>query len=710
MLRTRILLIALGIVTLIVGLFGYGAWLRERAAQAEHDRLRLALMGQAWELVSQAAIDQTTALTLGLFDQQELIEAIRQDSQAQVQGVLGRPLEEAVATTDLVRFDLYSAEADLLFSSDAVYFATRLFGTGQPVPLDRATTLSGVRISDDQVQGLSVVPLFDGDQRLATTVITIDLAPGLALLADLLAADVVVLDRSGAPLGDVAAKAYATVLADVDPMRPELVTRRLDDTTLELTTAIAVDVGGGRSATVVGIQDISATAGQGDIALLVTVLWTLLAALVPLGLLWLYLSRAFRPLDDAIDALSQLSRGRTDHYAELRSGDDEIGQIGRAIEVFRDNTLQIERLADLEERRRRRQARFLRRQMTSLGQTLDEEGRASAMEDLRQIELIGSESEPAADRAEQDAPAFSDQLGLIGMALERMTARVRSQQEDMNALIAELREALALKTRLISLEQELEVARQMQQNVLPRAFPALPGFALAAQMRPAREVGGDFYDVFRIDDRRTAIVIADVSGKGVPAAFFMLITRTLLKALALEGRGPARTVARLNELLSGENEEMMFVTLFYAELDPLERRLTYANCGHNEPILVSGGSAVPLPSTGGVALAVQDDLAFEERTIEMAANSTLVLFTDGVTEAFDSDGHMFSDHRLIGLLDDLQEQDDASAMLTDILQAVDQFSGDAPQSDDITLMVLSALGHEVAQTASGRQRRVAAAE
>jgi phosphoserine phosphatase RsbU/P len=707
MLRTRILLIALGIVTLIVGLFGYGAWLRERAAENEHDRLRLALMGQAWALVSQAAIDQTAALTLGLFDHQQLIEAIRQDSQAQVLGVLGRPLEEAVATTDLVRFDLYSAEADLLFSSDAIYFASRLFGTDQPVPLDRTTTLSGIRINDDQVQGLSVVPLFDGDQRVATAVITIDLTPGLALLADQLAADVVVLDRSGAPVQDLGANAYATVLKDIDPVRPQLVTQRLDDKTLELTTAIAVDVGGGRSATVIAIQDISTTAGQGTLAVLVTVFWTLLAALVPLGLLWLYLSRAFRPLDDAIDALSQLSQGRTDHYAELRSGDDEIGQIGRAIEVFRDNTLQIERLADLEERRRRRQARFLRRQMTSLGQTLDEEGRASAMEDLRQIELTGAESDPAAG---QDAPAFSDQLGLIGIALERMTARVRSQQEDMNALIAELREALALKTRLISLEQELEVARQMQQNILPRAFPALPGFTLAAQMRPAREVGGDFYDVFRIDDRRTAIAIADVSGKGVPAAFFMLITRTLLKALALEGRGPARTVARLNELLSGENEEMMFVTLFYAELDPLERRLTYANCGHNEPILVSGGSAVPLPSTGGVALAVQDDLAFEERTIEMAANSTLVLFTDGVTEAFDSDGHMFSDHRLIGLLDDLQKHDDASTMLTDILQAVDQFSGDAPQSDDITLMVLSALGHEVAQTASGRQRRVAAAE
>jgi len=706
MLRTRILLIALAIVTLIVGLFGYGAWLRERAANEEHELLRLALVGQAWELLSQAAIDRTAVIALASFDHDELVAAVESDSQALLQSALGGPIEEVLDTTDLVRFDLVTREGELLFSSDAVYFATRLFGVDRPVPLNRDDTVSGVRINGERIQGLTVVPVFDGAGRVASIVLTVDLEPALDHVADLLGADVVVLDRSGRPLDDGIADLYAHALERIDPVSPQLMTSHLDDSTLEFATATAVDAGGGRSGTVVAITDISATAEQGHVSILVTVLWAILAAVVPLGLLWLYLSRAFRPLDDAVDALSQLSRGRTDHYVELRAGDDEIGQIGRAVEVFRENTLQVERQADLEERRRRRQARFIRRQMTTLGETLDEEGRASAMEDLRQIELMGKDS----GAAPANAPEFSDQLGLIGIALERMTARVRTQQQDMNKLIAELREALRAKTRLISLEQELEVARQMQLNVLPRAFPQLPGFSLAARMRPAREVGGDFYDVFRIDERRTAIAIADVSGKGIPAAFFMLITRTLLKALALEGRGPARTVSRLNELLSAENEEMMFVTLFYAELDPVERRLTYANCGHNEPILVaSDGPAAPLPSTDGMALAVFEDLSFEEETIELAPNSALVLFTDGVTEAFDSDGHMFSDGRLIGLLDELHEQD-ASAMLTDILQAVDRFSGEAPQSDDITLMVLSALGQAAAQSRNGRQQRVAAAE
>ncbi|MEZ5906366.1 MAG: methyl-accepting chemotaxis protein [Geminicoccaceae bacterium] len=158
-------------------------------------------------------------------------------------------------------------------------------------------------------------------------------------------------------------------------------------------------------------------------------------------------------------------------YAELGTGTDEIGDIGRAIEVFRQNTLALERNADLEARRRRRQARFIRRQMMTLSETLDEEAQASAIEDLRHIETAVADGSPLA----QDGTRFSDELGLIGVALERMTARVRSQQQALSELIDELREALEMKTRLISLEQELDIARQMQQNVLPRRFPDTPG-------------------------------------------------------------------------------------------------------------------------------------------------------------------------------------------------------------------------------------------
>ncbi|MEZ5864967.1 MAG: SpoIIE family protein phosphatase [Geminicoccaceae bacterium] len=120
-------------------------------------------------------------------------------------------------------------------------------------------------------------------------------------------------------------------------------------------------------------------------------------------------------------------------------------------------------------------------------------------------------------------------------------------------------------------------------------------------MEPAREVGGDFYDIFQIDAHRVGIAVADVSGKGIPAAFFMLIARTLLKAIALEGAGPGRTLVRLNDFLCGDNEETMFVTLFYGELDSRSGRLVYANGGHNHS--ATGDAAVAaLPSTDGMAL------------------------------------------------------------------------------------------------------------
>lgn len=705
MLRTRIMLIALGIVAVIVGLFAYSVWLRDQAARTEQDEFRLASIQQAWDLVTDAAVAQTKIRTLESIDSASLISGIVESDQALLQAVLGHHTEQMIGSTNLVRLDVYSDDDDLLFSSDPSYFAANLLGAVQPPPLDDAETITGIRITDGYTLGLSVDPIEDDGRRIGTTVIAVDLAPSLDLLGNLLNADIIVLDRSGSPLASSAADAYATLLDQVDSVLPQLIEGGVDDATLELASTTAIDAGGGRSGMVVAVRDITEETEQRQLAVFAVLFWALLIALVPLGLLWLYLNRAFRPLADAIEALTQLSRGRTDHYAELRSGDDEIGQITGAIEVFRQHSLQIERNADLEERRQRRQARFIRRQMATLSETLDEEQQASAMQDLKQIERMGS-----ASSQDGQPPEFSDQLGLIGVALERMTARVRSQQRAMNDLIAELREALEMKTRLISLEQELEVARHMQENILPRSFPDLPGFTIAAQMRAAKEVGGDFYDVFQIDERRVGIAVADVSGKGIPAAFFMLITRTLLKAMALEGLGPARTVQRLNELLSSENEEMMFVTLFYAELDPVERRLTYANCGHNEPILATSNTrAKPLATTDGMALAVFDGLTFEESAIDIEPGDRLVMFTDGVTEAFDSEDRMFSDERLISLVDSLAEPD-ASVMLADILSAVDQFSGDAPQSDDITIIVLSAVDPSMAAAASERTEGAAAAQ
>ena len=721
MLRTRILLIAMAILLLVIGLFTYGAWLRDRLGQAERDALRLDGLAQSWHQHGNAVLERVTAVIEAQIAATGAIEAIG-DRDSGLLNALYRDLAEDLADdASLVRIDLYATDGNLLFSTDPSYLALHLLGEGEPLPLQADERLFGSRVVGDSLRGVAVVPLHDDQvpddddgaaSRIGTLAVILDLAQELQVMARERDAAILVLNRAGAPVlatgsllgGAVAPSDAALVPADwlailpdgFDQTNPTLEEVATEDGRFELASVLAVDVGGGRSATLVLARDISRLAEQRRFADLAWLLGAVLLGMGPLLLLWVYLRRAFEPLDEAVDALRQLADGRTDHYAELSSGEDEIGDIGRAIEVFRQNALALERNADLEERRRRRQARFIRRQMTTLSETLDEAAQASAMADLQQIEAAAdAHGGGDGDSGSGDAGGsrFSDQLGLIGVALERMTARVKSQQQALSELIDELREALEMKTRLISLEQELDIARQMQQNVLPRTFPATPGFEIAAMMQPAREVGGDFYDIFQVDAHRVGVAIADVSGKGIPAAFFMLIARTLLKAMALEGGGPGKTLARLNDFLCGDNEETMFVTLFYGELDSRSGRFTYANGGHNHPFIVADGAPpLPLPTTEGVALAVFDQLSFAEHTVTLAQGQTLVLYTDGVTEAFDEEGQMFGEARLATLLATTVADagsGTAEAVLQAILGSLEAFCTDVAQSDDITLIVIA---------------------
>lgn len=705
MLRTRILLIAVAMLALVIGLFTYGAWLRDQMGQGERDAQRLENLALSWHEHGTAVIERQTAAIEARVASSGAIAAVAEGNAALLAGLQRSLAADDIERTALLRVDLYATDGSLLYSSDPGFLALHLLGEVAPLPLQTDVRLIGTRIVERTLQGIAVVPLELGDagadtapERVGTLAVVVDLAPAVEAMAREREGVMLVLDRTGLPVQAAGGSLADALPADwqgrlpegFDHTRPSLVEHELGDGRFELASVLAVDVGGGRSATLVLVQDISRLAEQRWFTDLAWLLGACLLGLGPLVLLWLYLRRAFEPLDEAVEALSQLADGRTDHYAELSYGADEIGRIGRAIEVFRQNALALERNADLEARRRRRQARFIRRQMTTLSETLDEAAQAAAMEDLRQIEAASTDG----GRAGNGGSRFSDQLGLIGVALERMTARVKSQQQALSELIDELREALEMKTRLISLEQELDIARQMQQNILPRTFPATPGFEIAAVMEPAREVGGDFYDIFEIDRHRVGIAIADVSGKGIPAAFFMLIARTLLKAMALEGNGPGRTLARLNEFLCGDNEETMFVTLFYGELDSRAGRFTYANGGHNHPILTSNGEpARPLPTTGGMALAVFDQESFDERTITLEQGQTLVLYTDGVTEAFDKQGAMFGEARLASLLAATAAEAEAGtarSVLDAILGDLERFCDGAPQSDDITLIVLAA--------------------
>ena len=254
--------------------------------------------------------------------------------------------------------------------------------------------------------------------------------------------------------------------------------------------------------------------------------------------------------------------------------------------------------------------------------------------------------------------------------------------------IAQWREALSSRDKLVALQNELDVARNMQQSILPTAFPKGDDFEIYGSMEPARSVGGDFFDVIRLDGNRIGIAIADVSGKGVPAALFMMSTRTLLKGTAIGTPEPADVLKEVNDLLVQDNEAAMFVTVFYGVYDTYTGRFTYANGGHNAPLYVtSGGECSLLPLTQGLALGIVPDLDFHQESMVLKAGDTVVMYTDGVNEAMDRDHEEYGNDRLLNLFAGTPPTSATEA--TDATFAsVAEFVAGAPQSDDITCLTL----------------------
>ena len=254
--------------------------------------------------------------------------------------------------------------------------------------------------------------------------------------------------------------------------------------------------------------------------------------------------------------------------------------------------------------------------------------------------------------------------------------------------LALVREALSNRDQLVALSHELDLARDMQASVLPRSFPSTDRYKTHGLMVPAKEVGGDFYDFFTLGEDRIGVAIADVSGKGVAAALFMMASRTLLRSRALEGGAPDECLAYVNDLLSEDNENCMFVTLFYGVLDTQSGVFRYCNGGHNPPRVVhNDGQVIPLPTTHDVALGVLPGHVFNHDNLQLQADDTLFFYTDGVTEAEGPGSEEYGEERLDALLAEV-DRIDCKEVTSQVLDHVREFAGETPQSDDITCVGL----------------------
>ena len=254
--------------------------------------------------------------------------------------------------------------------------------------------------------------------------------------------------------------------------------------------------------------------------------------------------------------------------------------------------------------------------------------------------------------------------------------------------LEEWREALSSRDKLVALQNELDMASGIQQSILPTAFPSRDDYQVYANMEPAKDVGGDFFDVVRLEDDRVGLTIADVSDKGVPAALFMMSSRTWMKGAAISSSEPGTVLGEVNSLLHEDNETQMFVTVLYVVYDPKTGELTYASGGHDAPLLVhSDGSSELLPLTGGIALGVVSDLTYGQKTVFLGHGETLILYTDGVTEAMNGEGEQFGLERLRQIFTGHAPKD-ANEAARKVFDAVNTFAGGAAQSDDITCLTI----------------------
>jgi sigma-B regulation protein RsbU (phosphoserine phosphatase) len=239
------------------------------------------------------------------------------------------------------------------------------------------------------------------------------------------------------------------------------------------------------------------------------------------------------------------------------------------------------------------------------------------------------------------------------------------------------------------LQAELDVARALQIAILPAVFPAKAGCDGAARMIPATTMGGDFYDFIELPDQRIGLVMADVSGKGVPAAFFMAVARTNLRELAIHHLDPSDCLACTNDILCTQNPMDLFVTVFYCIFDPSNGVLCYANGGHNPPFLRRAeGSVEVLNGAGGLVLGAMPGATYPGHTVRLRHADRLVLYTDGVTEAFNSSNEAYGTRRLVAEIE-AHGDGPAAALVERICRSVADFAGTAAQSDDITLTVLA---------------------
>ncbi len=292
----------------------------------------------------------------------------------------------------------------------------------------------------------------------------------------------------------------------------------------------------------------------------------------------------------------------------------------------------------------------------------------------------------------------SDIFGVMLIEEDDNARRFRARRlEIINGISQQA--ALAIQNDLLQqemvvrerLETEVQLARQIQQTFIPSTLPTHKDWQIAARWRTARQVGGDFYDVIELPDNKLGIFIADVADKGMPAALFMALTRTLVRAAVVETSSPAEALRRVNDSLLPDTQQGMFITAVYGVLDLNTGAFTYVNAGHNPPFWVKTDGSLEKLTRTSIALGVMEQPVIEEKTITITLSDTLLLYTDGLTEAFSPGGDLFGEVRLLDVMDSLAAGT-AEEVIKSIEECLNDFIDPLPLADDLTMMAIRRVG------------------
>ena len=305
----------------------------------------------------------------------------------------------------------------------------------------------------------------------------------------------------------------------------------------------------------------------------------------------------------------------------------------------------------------------------------------------RLTKRINSQLKGGAAFVMEDAYRTGDEIEILAEAYADVTKRTQNYIQEIISITAE-------KKRIGT---ELALATRIQADMLPNIYPAFPDrpeFDIYAAMDPAKEVGGDFYDFFLIDDNRLGLVMADVSGKGVPAALFMMISKILVQNYAMTGRGPAEVLRAVNEQICANNREEMFVTVWFGILDLRTGRITAANAGHEYPAMtLTGGQFELVKDKHGFVIGGMEGVRYKEYELQLTPGSRLFLYTDGVPEATDARGELFGTDRMLAALNTAPDAAPVT-ILKNVREAVDIFVKEAEQFDDLTMLCVEYRGKD----------------